>query len=222
MSDKALMNRSTLELTQKIQMHFPLEIKPEVLKFWNGCTKEFLQEYLSEVFSKIPKEMLLLQFICTTEIPAIAEKFITRDHFIVDKSEKAKVKISYLGENFQKEFLDKIEEPFSGSTLQYRKLRKTSADEPIITELGGEEKAETTLTEMFFLMEKQRNGEAGALLNNGYANIFYIKNSAGVLRAVLVNWGGGGWFVRAGSVADARGWLVGDRVFSRKPLNPQN
>ena len=32
------------------------------------------------------------------------------------------------------------------------------------------------------LMEKQKNGEDGVLLNNGYTNLFYIKDFAGVLR----------------------------------------
>jgi hypothetical protein len=38
--------------------------------------------------------------------------------------------------------------------------------------------------ERFSIMEKQRNGEAGPLLTDGYANIFYIEDVSGDLRAV--------------------------------------
>jgi hypothetical protein len=91
-------------------------------------------------------------------------------------------------------------------------------DGPIIAELGGEEKSETTLSEMFSLMEKQGKGEDGVLLNNGYANIFYIRDLAGVLRAVGVRWGGGGWGVGADSVGGPDRWDGGYRVFSRNSV----
>jgi hypothetical protein len=91
-------------------------------------------------------------------------------------------------------------------------------DGPIINELGGEAKAETTLSEMFSLMEKQKNGESGVLLNNGYANIFYIRDQNGVLRAVGVDWDDGGWYVGAYSVEDPGGWRVGRQVFSRNSV----
>ena len=64
-------------------------------------------------------------------------------------------------------------------------------------------------------MKQQPNGEKGALLNDGRWNIFYVPNTAGVLRAVLCNWRGDGWLVHANSIEDPRRWLDGDRVFSR-------
>ena len=60
-----------------------------------------------------------------------------------------------------------------------------SVDGPILAELGGEAKAETTLTEVYSLMEAQKNGENGPLLTNGYANIFYVRDVNGALRAVV-------------------------------------
>ena len=87
----------------------------------------------------------------------------------------------------------------------------------IIPELGGETKVETTLSEMFSLIRKQPDGEEGVLLNNGWANILYIRDQNGVLRAVGVRWGDGGWGVDAGSVEDSGGWDAGHQVFSRKP-----
>jgi hypothetical protein len=71
---------------------------------------------------------------------------------------------------------------------------------------------------MFSLMEKQGKGEEGVLLNSGYANIFYINDYAGVLRAVRVSWDGDGWGVYASSVEDPHGWFDGYQVFSRNSV----
>lgn len=46
------MNPATLELTQKIQLHFPRDISAEILKTWNGCNVKILTERLNEIFSK--------------------------------------------------------------------------------------------------------------------------------------------------------------------------
>jgi hypothetical protein len=54
-SDKAL-NSATLELTQKLQMHFPRDIAPDVLKAWNGYSTDLLTECLAGVFGKMPTE----------------------------------------------------------------------------------------------------------------------------------------------------------------------
>ncbi|GBE17095.1 hypothetical protein BMS3Abin15_00931 [bacterium BMS3Abin15] len=138
----------------------------------------------------------LLEFVGTAIISAIAKKFIAKDNFIVDTSKKAKVKISYLEDNFRENFLGKTEEAIPEIVLRYHKLRKSSVDKPILAELGGKEKAETTLTEMFALMEKQGNGESGCLLTNGYANIFYIHDVNGVLWAVRLPLGR--WWLEPG------------------------
>lgn len=169
----------------------------------------------------------ILEFVSTTTVSATTAKFIAKDWFVVNTNNDAPVKISYLGENFKDWFLNgdgKIEDPISEQTLCRHKLQKSSVDGPIMTELGGEEKSETTLIEMFCLMKKQRNGESGTLLNNGYASIFYIRDQAGVLRAVGVSWHGGGWRVYARSVESLLSWGDGSQVFSRnsvlKPSEP--
>lgn len=158
----------------------------------------------------------ILELVSTVVVNATTGKFVAKEKFVRDIG--GKVKISYLGGNFAGGFLSgdgKTEDPISEQTLCYHKLRKSSVDSPIITELGGEEKSETTLTEMFSLMEKQKNGEDGVLLNNGYANIFYIRDQNGVLRAVYIHWYGGGWDVNAFSVEHRIGWVDGIQVFSR-------
>jgi hypothetical protein len=160
----------------------------------------------------------LLEFIGTVAVAATTGKFVAREKFVVNTSRETPVKISYVGDNFTAWFLSgvgKTEDPITATTLRYDRLRSASVDAPIITELGGETKAGTTLTEIYSLMEKQPNGQKGALLNNGWWNIFYVRDSAGVLRAVRVGWGGACWGVSARSVGSPRRWRDGDQVFFR-------
>lgn len=163
----------------------------------------------------------LLEMLGTIKVPATIFKFIAREKFVVDTSDSAEVKISYLGENFKRWFLGKIEEPMAEQTLRYAKLRMNSKDPGIITELGGNAKAETTLAEMFAVLKRQGHGTSGALLTNGWANIFYILDQSGVRRTVCAGWGGDGWGVYAGEVSYPCAWGGGDRVFSRKPFETQ-
>jgi hypothetical protein len=167
------------------------------------------------VAEKIEKK--LLESVGTVTVSATTKKFRAGANFKLKQDGGV---CSYLGDNFKSWFLEgdgKTEEQMGEQTLHYGKLRKFSVDRPIITELGGEEKAETTLTVMFSLMEKQKKGEAGVLLNNGYANIFYIRDQSGVLRTVYVRWYDVGWRVNAYEVSHPSAWDDGGQVFSRKP-----
>lgn len=166
----------------------------------------------------VPKNHSVLEFVSTVVVPATTSRFVAKEKFVRDTGRNTVVKISYLGDNFTTWFLSgdgKTEGPISEQTLRCHKLRQTSVDGPIIAELGGAEKSETTLAEMFALMEKQGKGEDGVLLNNSYANIFYIKNQNGVLPAVHVSWHGSGWHISASSVDSPCGWDYGLQVFSR-------
>lgn len=202
---------------------------PEMLKsLVSGGRLRALKEVLEgnaqivTISTKVAKpKPSILEFVSTVKIPATTGSFVAKAKFVVNITDEASVKISYVWENFREWFLNgdgKTEGPTDEQTLSYAKLRKASVDAPIIAELGGEEKSETTLSEMFSLMEKQGKGEAGVLLNNGYANIFYVRDSAGMLRAVGVRWYDGGWDVFAYSVLDAGGWGDGDQVFSRNSV----
>lgn len=227
MSNGKALSNSALELTQKIQMHFPRDIDPEVLRFWNGCSKEIITAACVKAFAEIPvnfKEpsaeivIPLLDFSGEGfSLPAIGEAFEAAKHFIVNTAEDAEVKICGLWGLFEEEFLGKTEAPFVGSVLYRATLTRSSFDGPIIDGLGGTKKAEVALAEFFAMLKRQRSGQVGALLTNGYANIFYIKNKKGVLRTVYARWyaGFGGWYVFANAVTDPRQWRAGFQVFSR-------
>lgn len=142
--------------------------------------------------------------------------------------------IKWRNNNFDKWFLGRTTAPFGGSTLAYVKLAHSSVDSPIIAGLGGAIAARTEPIEILRLIGKQKNGQPGPLLVNGYANIAYWEdetrfpedeqvayvNEAGkkvVLRAVDFDWGSFGryWDADAYSVLDPVGWSGGYRVFSR-------
>jgi hypothetical protein len=146
--------------------------------------------------------------VLTVIVPSTTKKFVAKDKFKVDVSEKAEVKISGLGDNFKAWFLKKIEPPFAGSTINGRKLEKNFVDGPIIKELGAEKAAEIMLAELFSAMKAQQDGEHNSLLA-------YILDINGILRAVGVRWVGGGWRVSALSVENPSEWNAGYVVFSR-------
>lgn len=184
---------------------------------WANNGKEMRKAFLQALVPPtVPAVSLLLEAVGTVEISAIAERFVTQEKFVVNTSRKAPVKISYIGDNFREWFLGKIEEPMTEATLRHAKLLKYSADGTILAELGNTQ--ETALAQVYALMKCQPNGESGALLTNGYANIFYVVDINGILRAVCVHWVGGGWGVSASSVGDPGRWDDGSRVFSRNSL----
>ena len=188
---------------------------------WIEATKRFLRKENPWKSSHAlpPQPESLLEFLGMATVPATSEKFVAENKFREDTSRKARVKICGTGSNFDNWFLGKIEEPMSESILRYAKLRRSSLDGPILAELDWEEKAETTLTELHTLMELQGHGQEGVLLNNGWANIFYIRDINGILCAVRVSWlsAFGGWFLHADSVGYPRVWHAAYRLFSRNP-----
>lgn len=156
-----------------------------------------------------PSVAPLFAHLGTVTVSATDKWFVAREKFVSGSA----VKISFRGDNFQGWFLAKTEEPLAEIELRYAKLTRLSVDGPILTELG--DKAESTLAQVWALMERQPEGKEGVLLTNGWANLFYVRDANGTLRAVHVGWGGNGWSVGAHSVANLYGWGVGRRVFSR-------
>lgn len=195
----------------------PRDIDQDVADGWrnNGQNlAKVLREALLPPEKSTTQPQLLIP-VGTAIVAATTTPFVARDRFVVNTSDNAPLKISYLGGSFNEWFLGKVEQPFWGSTLKYGKLSRRSVDGPIIEELGGEDKAETTLTELFSLMQAQKNDKSGPLLTNGYADIFYVKDAHGLLRTIYADWGVDGWGVAAYSVTNPNTWRGGDQVFSR-------
>ena len=160
----------------------------------------------------------LLEFINTITILTSTEKFVAKDRFIVNTSDDALVKIAYISNSFTEAFLQdegKTEDQITEEQiLRCSKLRRSSVDTPIIVELG-EDKAEIFLREFWHLLENQPSGNDGILLTNGYANIFYIRNSRGVFYAVDAYWRRDGWNLDVYSVENPNEWDAGSQIVSR-------
>ncbi len=156
----------------------------------------------------------LLKLVGKVTILATTTHFRSRDFFKLKKDGGI---FFFIEKNFQDWFFagtGKIEDPTAEHILRYHKLRQVSVDGPVITELGGEAKAETTLASIASLIEKQKNGEAGILLMNSSANIFYVRDLTGVLRTVQVLYSGNGWYAIGHLVGHTDKWLVTSLVFS--------
>jgi hypothetical protein len=159
-----------------------------------------------------PPKPLLLQPVTTVDIIAIDE-FVARDKFREGETIDG-VKIYWIGQNFKTNFLGLVEKGIAPATLRIQKLKKNSVDTPIMGELG--ETARTKLAQFWEQMKKQGQGQKGALLVNGHANIAYIDDENGTLWAVAAFWSsGGGWRVEASSVAYPGEWDADYQVVSR-------
>lgn len=153
-----------------------------------------------------------LHFLWTTTVRG-AERFSAKEKFL--NGDPKVMKISYLGDDFRKWFLDKIEENVPETDLDVHRLTEEFQSELILQELGDE--AETTLAHIWSLMENQPNGESGmgSLLTDSYANIFYVRDQSGILRVVYLFWRDNGWYVHALAVTNSHSWREGRQVFSR-------
>src|SRR3989344_4417198 len=160
--------------------------------------KRFLRDEL--VISEAVAKKLLERLSTTIAVPAMTQ-FIAADNFVVDTSKRELMKISYLGDNFKANFLQKVEsDEVAAEELVINKLLENSFDPAIIIALGGEAKVEISLGQFFAAFAKQPKGEDGPLLTNGYANIGYIRDINGVLWAVYGLWDDDGWYFQANSL----------------------
>jgi hypothetical protein len=185
---------------------------------WLVELKKFLRKektWTGEVAEK-PKP-LLGPAVIVANIPATTSQFVVQKEFA-----------KYRGSNFDSWFLGKVEEPTGEGILRCQRLQRNSKDSAIIANLGGSLKARITLADI-------NTAKEGGALKKDEVYIGYVEdevrfpadeefayiNEKGkrcVLRAVHVDWSGGGWDARANSVDALDEWDVGDRVLSRNSL----
>ncbi|MEK7113990.1 MAG: hypothetical protein AAB850_00365 [Patescibacteria group bacterium] len=153
----------------------------------------------------------LLEFLFSFNAKAV-EKFVAKEKFIEGKTTDG-VSVSWLGENFKKNFLGKIERNVKAAELKVQKLLETATDLPqedepgIIPELVG--KHRTFLAHFFQLLaHKQQTKDYSWLVG-------YICDENGVLWTVGAYWFVDGWVVGADSVVRPSRWSAGDQVLSR-------
>jgi len=185
---------------------------------WKEKLGKFLVKHLSRKKRYYPISPAELEPVSTINVPETKIKLVASQVFVRNVGKKAILKIGYVSEDFRDWFLGKTEDPLAKQTLYYYKLLEPSGNGPIVAKLGGEEKAETTLTEIYGLMAKQANGCRGPLITNNWWNIFFVRDQKGVLRVVHLCWYDDGWYVYARAVNFPASWYAGHMVFSRNSV----
>lgn len=147
----------------------------------------------------------VLSFISASVIPALVKSFSVKAHF--KQNLTAKVKVSYVDPDIHT-WLSATVTPRYGYDLKCFELTKNANDTAVTKGLGENYKVD--MAAIWAMMSEQPNGEAGNLLNNGYANIFYVEGCV-----VDVRWSGGGWSVYVSRFGGDGDWGAGSRVFSR-------
>ena len=144
------------------------------------------------------------------------KKFVAKEHYVIDTTETARVRISYLGDNFKKYLRSKVERDISPFDLKMQVLRRPQTDLPKNVEepgtifgLGGLDKADIGLYAFFeTLAHKQAIGDFTWTVGFAY-------DDNGVLWAVRADWCGDGWGVEASSPGNRGGGGVGGEFLSR-------
>lgn len=167
-----------------------------------------------EVTSSLPcrkKNLRVLAFLGHAEVPAVA-RFAAEDHFREERRPQ-NVPITWIGANFHRHFIHKIEGYVSAGELDVYELRRSAGNDAIIDDIGGQ--LETKLHDLWVLLERQAHGQDGPLRTDARPNVFYVRDVQNVLWAVDVVWGGAGWEIGASPLDDRRLWDAPVNVIAR-------
>lgn len=140
-------------------------------------------------------------------------RFVAARHFRESIAHGARAKILWIGRNFRRHFLDKVEENVRPTEIGIHRLRRSAHDPSIIAGIG--ERFETQLAHVWWMLSRQPNGENGALALRGVPNVFYVRAASGTLWAIDVVWSGAGWEIGASAIDDPRPWGAGRQIMSR-------
>jgi len=173
----------------------------------------FAEAVRNRPISAVAEAKKLLKFLFSFNARAV-KKFVVKEKFVEGKTVDG-VSIAWLGSNFKKNHLGKVEEDVPEIELKVHELLTAARDLPkddepgIISELAGRQ--ETTHAHFFQLLAyKQQTKDFTWAIG-------YIADENGVLWAVGAYWSAGddGWFVEAYSVESPGRWSAGSQVVSR-------
>ncbi|HUY05128.1 MAG TPA: hypothetical protein VMV62_00170 [Candidatus Paceibacterota bacterium] len=146
------------------------------------------------------------------------ERFDATEHFVIDLSNEAPMKIACLSPEFKARYLPIVDGKARAGRLAVSRLHDFCYDADIIDRLGGEGRARVTLGQYFGAFAGQPHGDLGPLLTNGRAVIGYIPDINGDLGAVYGYWFRGGWGFAVRPLIPPIRWGPGRLILSPRPL----
>jgi hypothetical protein len=167
-----------------------------------------------KVKSVIRKLKDLILVLAGIQIPDIAE-FIVREYFKMGMNGITKI---WMSDRFQEVILANAPQKTSliSQAIDKFKLSKSMWDSAMLNELG--QPKPYSIGEFLALAKHltsgQPTGKEGTLLNNGYANIFYVEAADGRMVAVYVFWNGEKWRFFCYELGEDIQWNDGRCVFS--------
>ena len=195
--ENAMFDRQTKRFCSAVVDALPSEVPEDVMQGWIDNPKA-LQKFLRGLISF---DSDLLKFMESVAVEGA-------DMFVVDDQALKKANVGWTSQNFNRLFKGKVEMGVSQAELNVHELKRESMDEPIIKELGGENRVKIhAATFLNFLKGRQ-----------GGWRVAYILGNDGKLWAVRARWSGIHcyWVVEARSVGRLFRWSAGDQVLSRK------
>jgi hypothetical protein len=185
-------------------------------EFQRGLDESIFAATLDRLKESEPSERVkpssLLRRIGTVRVPSVS-RFYAANAFGIDNPAEINF---WLDPNFEANFLNKIEENITKRELVIDLLIESSLDGPIRAALTPA-REESNLADLYELIKRQPKGQAGKLLTNGNANIFYIRDVHGNSWAVGTGWSSfdDAWDIEAFSITDLCRWTRGHQVFSQ-------
>jgi hypothetical protein len=178
------------------------------------CNDRLDARHRQDVTSAIPcrkPSSPLLRYVGSVSVPEF-DGFFSADN-LREGQPAGRLQITWIGSNFRKHFLRKIESHGPARELDAYQLKVFANDSAIINDIGRP--VEVMLHDVWILLNRQLHGEHGLLRTDARPNVFYVRDSLGKLWAVDTVWGGAGWELGASRLDDPRLWHEEINVISR-------
>lgn len=183
------------------------------------ATQDTRRQFTSEVMALIVRLGIafttVLELITTVDLPDLSG--FKPHQFFVEKDQPDGIKF-WLNEGFKRllKLLPELETSVLADTVRVHRLVQT-AKEPAIIATLGDNPATPFLARLAEFIKRQKNGEDGLLLTNGWANILVIELPDGTRWVVHAdrNRDDRTWFLYAYPVSAVSEWCAGNQVFSR-------
>lgn len=189
MGGKACLTNAELELTQRIQIHFPRGVIPAgILEQWNGCPKEVLTRRLKEFFGRSPN--VFLNLISGGESIVIGA---TDGKEILANANEV---FAYIDGEFRNPRTDEPGHPTGEALVEVYEVIKDATFEQMLGSLGADRRILASVRKLCFTQaqiksfvkdKKHRNW----LRADGYGTFFLFESfSFFFVACVFVNSGG--------------------------------